>query len=297
MPDCITAACLWLRSLLGLVQTLPSVPELPKQPSSMADGLLCLSSTLLSGSEFGESSDVRWDNVKESWAGAASAAFPSTQVCGFASREVGGSVQGKEQREAAHSNYVFLELPEAKPLTLISPNDSFWSHSHPRGKSGMSSSPFSKGEDLFLTGDYIISGPLAFRKGGWSLCPVLSTQILLPPVHLLCLPVFRLSCSERRLSQLHGPWLAAASPGRGSERPASTASLSVEERGCASWPWWPLYQQSASRIISPQIGGWSGKSSPPNQLSRQLARTKSGFRKSQQPYGGIHDTEGISCPA
>lgn len=206
----------------------------------MADGLLCPSSTLLSGSEFGKSSDARWDNGKEPWAGAASAAFPSTQVCGFASREVGGSVQGKEQREAAHSNYVFLELPEAKPLTFISPNGSFWSHSHPRGKSGMSSSPFSKGENLFLTGDYIISGPLAFRKGGWSLCPMLSTQILLPPVHLLCLPVFRSSCSKRRLSQLHGPWLAAASPGRGSEHPASTASLSVQERGCAPWPWWPL---------------------------------------------------------
>lgn len=50
---------------------------------------------------------------------------PTPQLCGSVSREVGGSVQGKEWREAAHSNYVFLELLQAKPLTFISKNGSF----------------------------------------------------------------------------------------------------------------------------------------------------------------------------
>lgn len=51
--------------------------------------------------------------------------LPHPQLCESASREVGGSVQGKEWREAAHSNYVFFELLQAKPLTFISKNGSF----------------------------------------------------------------------------------------------------------------------------------------------------------------------------
>ena len=74
--------------------------------------------------------------------------------------------------ELAHSNYVCLELQQAKPLTFISKNGSFGSHSLPRGESVMSSSPSTKGKEPLLTGDSILSVPpsaasthtLAFRN-------------------------------------------------------------------------------------------------------------------------------------
>ena len=61
--------------------------------------------------------------------------------------------------ELAHSNYVCLELQQAKPLTFISKNGSFGSHSLPRGESVMSSSPSTKGKEPLLTGDSILSVP------------------------------------------------------------------------------------------------------------------------------------------
>lgn len=109
--------------------------------------------------------------------------------------------------ELAHSNYVFLELQQAKPLTFISKNGSFGSHSLPRGESVMSSSPSTKGKEPLLTGDSILSVPsppprppnthtLAFRNPtGFGHCAqCCSPQIPRPPLPV-CLRPHQLSGS------------------------------------------------------------------------------------------------------
>lgn len=87
-------------------------------------------------------------------AGAASEPFPP--------RESAAQLPGRwvvPCGELAHSNYVFLELQQAKPLTCISKNGSFGAHSLPRGESVVSSSPSTKGKEPLLTGDPILSAP------------------------------------------------------------------------------------------------------------------------------------------
>lgn len=123
----------------------------------------CWSATLLSGSELWEVTGIHreWERITSRYS---LCRLPHPQLCGSASTEVGGSVLGKEWREAASSNYVFFALLQAKPLTFRSKNGSVWSHSLPGGMSVMSSSPSIKGKDLFLTGDNIVGGLLCIQK-------------------------------------------------------------------------------------------------------------------------------------